>query len=277
MRFYKYTATRGVAILQNRELLVSKTSSFNDPFEFIPVVSGYEVERDIQIRLNNSKFLQQLMRNEIEQGRFRGTFQEFQVFLNRNLETYRQNMRRSLSQAVRNTAVKMQQLADAIVGVISLTTIENHPLMWAHYGESHKGILYEFDFSYLRDRQPVKVMYSAKRPTVNFEYLTQEDKIEKEMQRLMITKSPNWDYEEEYRLFFEPQECTEKECQDGLKRNFISIPGTTIRRIILGLRASDCLMNEMQKLVCSDDLKHIALEKTYIDEQEYKILSRPIE
>jgi hypothetical protein len=107
--------------------------------------------------------------------------------------------------------------------------------------------------------------------------LTQEDIIEKEMQRLIITKSQIWDYEEEYRLFFEPQKCTEKECQDGLKRNYISIPGTAIRRIILGLRASDSLMNEVQKLLCSDDLKHITLEKTYIDEQEYKILSRPIE
>jgi len=273
MTFYKFTDTRGLDILKNRELLNSKPSSFNDPFEFVPVVSGYDVEKDIEVRLSNPIFLQSLMRNEIQQGRFKGSLAEFPGFLQRNLESYKMNMRRSLSQAIVNTAARMQELADRITGLVSLTIIPNHPLMWAHYGESHRGLMYEFDFAFLRDRRPVRVMYSEKRPTSDFQYSVQESIIEKEMQRLMITKSSAWTYEEEYRLFFEPGECRQKKCQGGIERNFFPIPGGAIRRVVIGLRASAGLLGEVKNLLRSEDLEHVVLEKAYIDDEEYKILT----
>jgi len=46
MKLYKYTTEKGIGIIRDLEIVVTQPNQFNDPFEFYPVITGYDVERD---------------------------------------------------------------------------------------------------------------------------------------------------------------------------------------------------------------------------------------
>lgn len=52
----------------------------------------------------------------------------------------------SVDYAVKNSMGEIESDINEL-GVISLTESYNNTLMWAHYGDEHKGVVVEFDFS----------------------------------------------------------------------------------------------------------------------------------
>lgn len=97
-------------------------------------------------------------------------------------------------------------------GVFCTSTNRNSLLMWSHYADHHRGVVFEFIPDELRDSALLiskSVKYTRERPLI---YRTPEDLIRnaimmpllesvKQMRESLIyTKSVEWQYEEEYRL-----------------------------------------------------------------------------
>ncbi|MEQ3636518.1 MAG: DUF2971 domain-containing protein [Thalassolituus sp.] len=110
------------------------------------------------------------------------------------------------------------------VAILSLTTSDENPLMWAHYGDEHRGFCIGYDVSCpffssdycLIPASKGKVMYKDEKPVSDspefnpglYDTFLQAvgleenvtSKTEEIARKLYLTKSEDWEYEDEYRV-----------------------------------------------------------------------------
>jgi hypothetical protein len=174
MRAYKYSAwgmTKGNYIRQNvleSVIFFASPESFNDPFDFNPV---------------------------------------------RTLPDVRCESRRHRPSSGDGDAIACQvrNLMRQDLGVCCFTTNPRTPAMWAHYADSHSGICLAYDFPDgadvvtfppgVRQVAPLllhKVVYNTERPVAQF--FSDSGIAADNLYRSVLTKSPDWDYEDELRL-----------------------------------------------------------------------------
>ncbi|MBY2984863.1 DUF2971 domain-containing protein [Rhizobium leguminosarum] len=117
-------------------------------------------------------------------------------------------------------------------GILCMSEAWESPLMWAHYGDSHKGMALGFD---VPDEAFYKVDYVKERPTLasmglnNLDEITAED-----IKRLTRMKASGWDYEKEYRSY---QRLKDGVPINGQTHYFISMnPNLRLREVIVGSR-----------------------------------------
>ncbi len=95
--------------------------------------------------------------------------------------------------------------------------------MWAHYSDKHKGLCLEFDGSancnFFGEALPVK--YEDFTPVPLGDAM-------KSMERVILTKSKHWTYEQEYRIF-----------QPEMARQKVAYPAELLTGVIFG-----CMMGE---------------------------------
>jgi hypothetical protein len=90
---------------------------------------------------------------------------------------------------------KIEKARDAY-RVASLTADPTNFLMWSHYASGHKGIVIEVDVD---EREELyKVVYSPFSSVFTNKLRTKED-----MRHLFNGKTPEWEYEQEYRVITE--------------------------------------------------------------------------
>lgn len=127
---------------------------------------------------------------------------------------------------------RMRKQISETKGVICMSANWSSPLMWAHYADSHKGMVLGFD---VPAGTFTKVEYVLDRPTLASMGLSKFGAItEPQMSRLITMKAKGWEYEHEYRAF--------THLRDGVDINgqvhfFFPIgPGMTLREVIVGSR-----------------------------------------
>ena len=116
-------------------------------------------------------------------------------------------------------------------------------LMWAHYGDSHKGCCFEFDFSdegVLQHHQfyPVSVVYTDCLLT---ERNKRTDASEDLPLYLAIYKSKVWEYEQEVRLVLEADSLDHESFKDvdpSSKKIDVNFQPRFITKVVFGARTS---------------------------------------
>jgi len=79
--------------------------------------------------------------------------------------------------------------------VYCLTPYRDRPLMWSHYSDKHRGICLEFDAAQALIGGAFQVRYSDALPVLDVLSLSPEVVFQ-----IFVTKSPDWRYENEYRI-----------------------------------------------------------------------------
>lgn len=131
-------------------------------------------------------------------------------------------------------------------GVLCLARLPLNPLMWAHYADQHRGICFEFDTTVAPARNPLleahRVDYQWDYPTLKFFEADDEERV----RALCLTKSKDWEYEQEWRYVLL------RRAGEASRR--IAYPPETLTGILLGHRISD----EHRDNVCEwvDQLSH---------------------
>ena len=128
--------------------------------------------------------------------------------------------------------------------MLSLTKKRNNLLMWSHYAAAHRGFVIGFDSndSFFHKEKPrtitpiSEVKYSNKRPVLPaFEECAPENVHE----IVFLTKSEHWSYEEELRMFAQPQAADAvRKAADGLDIYLFNFPPECLREIIFGCQMS---------------------------------------
>ena len=178
LRLYKYYrySKRLLEILATKSLWLSKPSQFNDPFDgkfyIPPSTSERETEEDIKALLERVPKYRDTKLTESEKANWQG-----------NDEMIAKKIKRQLSG----------------VGIFSMSGTWESILMWSHYADGHRGVCLEFEV----DRAAPEgvhlqaVTYTSAYP----EFSTRDFPTDTEkFMAAFLTKSPEWEYEREWRL-----------------------------------------------------------------------------
>lgn len=263
---YKYLSPTRIDVLQNLKIRFTQPCELNDPFE-----SALLVQTDAY-----PDWEEQMLR-EAEQ--LVPETEEDRVML----EGLKDELRERAKQMMTPQAVG-RELADRInraQGVLSLSRTNDSLLMWAHYGDSHKGYVLGLDDSHpwfyeangLREStKPHNVVYTSRRTPIK---AGSEDFYE----RLLCYKSLEWAYEQEVRIF-----RTFGATQDRFNQNklddvhLFDIPKECIKEIFIGANAisNSDFVNKIFHEVWRSQLD-AKIYVAYVDDEKYALNFRPIE
>lgn len=109
----------------------------------------------------------------------------------------------------------MSESADRM-GIYSLTDSVVHPLMWSHYGCSHRGIALQFRLPYIDPIAAHPIRYQDDYPRVTLK----PDGIDV---HYLLTKGRAWGYEREWRIV-----------ESNRARQWLEIPPNALEGIVLG-------------------------------------------
>ncbi|MGF6549430.1 DUF2971 domain-containing protein [Paraburkholderia youngii] len=178
---YKYVSVhsgdlidRALAILEGR-LYFASPLRFNDPFEMSATFANPN-EEAVRKRAAESHPLFDVLRRKDQQAIVNGALR-----------------------AIRGQARRL--MTDDLLGRLGVLCLgEDHKnlLMWSHYADSHRGLCIGFRRNASPFNLSRKVLYSSVRPVIPFdvEGVADDDSIEK----ALLTKSPEWSYEKEWRI-----------------------------------------------------------------------------
>lgn len=167
---YKYrTVDSAEKLIKNHSIYFSSSKEFNDPFE-----SAFNTLEEYTPKQYYDSFIYAGMKPEIAE-----------------------ELTNQVTCGVIDGKTIIKQLTEDVIssmGYYCMTTKPNNLLMWAHYADSHRGVCLKFDI--LKDLEsflvPVPVDYNPQ--YINFDLLTGE------LLSVIRRKSPDWKYEDEYRI-----------------------------------------------------------------------------
>lgn len=209
---FKYRALSGEFGLANAEDIILRNrmfwqspTAFNDPFDCAPrTVFG--------ITAADRKRWYAEAAKKYEPGWDRANRRSFVRKLGSSFShKWEQMVTESFSNSMRTSAVTCFTLRD------------RHPLMWAHYGDAHSGICLEFQEDAENSFIALRVEYASERSVLDLTRFSTHPT--ESFNHAVLTKSKEWSYEEEYRMF-------EFERSAG----FRSFPAHCLRSVTLGSR-----------------------------------------
>lgn len=224
-RLFKYVDVTGAkAILKDGTLLFSSPLYLNDPFDVsIQTLFGYDAF-DLEAHLD--EFVSLAISDELPQENGSDSSKKFiavHAALSRATPEYKANLRKGLSaaniwneerlRADGEVLLRQIQFEFATSGIFCASKRFDNYLLWAHYAESHSGAVLEFTPNLTKDSMLIlaeDVEYSDVRPHL---YYSHRDFLMKSMfrqtsdvlaeytKKITKTKSIEWAYEEEIRLY----------------------------------------------------------------------------
>ena len=271
MGLFKYCSESGLLVLKNLELKTTPPNEFNDPFEFSPVVRTKDpkayAEQEAKKVVADPKFFN-ANRSAFLNCR---NFREFQAFA-------RANMGKIISTMVAETPKLDTQLEVLATlsqkfGVICFSADSLHPLMWAHYASSHRGLVLEFDEAdpIFHHESFLKVDYNAART----EYDPGGPSDRKAVELFAKRKSLHWQYEQEHRLIVDLA-LARKQVIGTQVIYLFQIEPKLLKSVTVGLRATNAIRNEVLSLAGKAPLEHLEVFQVETDKNEFRLHRRKI-
>lgn len=249
---------------------------FNDPFDMLPCIepvtdSDRQHSLDTVCRMHYRRFV-------LSPRGMGAPPPSFDEFRNKWLEQNQPNLN-TLKGDYKKRALKEFQKDHEDVGVLSLTANDESLLMWAHYAQSHEGMLIEFRPSKMftePEKFLVRVEYSSNRPSVNIGVSGQQDDFSKKTAPYRV-KSCEWQYEAEWRAFALLSTCDKRVVSDENEViQLFRLSPYAIQRIVLGRRISKPDQEMLLRAVKSNrELRHVRIEHAEIDEKEFRLKYMP--
>lgn len=209
-RLYKFTRfdlNRLADLLVRKRLYFARPAEFNDPWEARPWIQVDQmIERERWVNLL------------IQQG-----YSE--------RDAHEKVAEKTAQEVFEIITGAMDQFFDKAL-VCSLTTQKEHPLLWSHYADSHRGLCLGFDATTSPFRLALKVHYQDQYPTRHHPMI---DPIQcgSEDRSILATKSKVWSYEDEYRVVDHPL----SEIRVGeFDEQYAILPDDALTDVYLGVR-----------------------------------------
>lgn len=137
--------------------------------------------------------------------------------------------------------------------VFCLTTKPTSLLMWAHYGNKHKGLCLEFDATAEKIWRARRVVYADKLPLANADLILNPEAL---LEASLLTKSTEWSYEEEYRILARDG-TIDPTFSLATEGDFLKLPKGAITAVIAGSRANiDAVRDIVRKVSPGLPVKH---------------------
>lgn len=240
-RLFKYVSSERIDILENLSIRFTQPSNFNDPFETRLSVDGHTSKKldDAQEIVNRKMY-----RRLVLSGR-KIPYDEFRNIQNAHNKPAMEKLKNDSQYRKEKAIARAFEKWDSTIGILSLSASEKNLLMWAHYADSHRGMLIEFHpkHSFFNAPNPsdgefnfgmlTKVIYSQNRPKDNVETTSSL-----EILPMIKTKSDEWVKEQEWRIY-QLLENRDKQISAGNEAvNLFKLPPDCIKRVVVGYNMS---------------------------------------
>jgi hypothetical protein len=190
---YRKPTLRNFEMLSRNEIYFSAATAFNDPFDC-----------SIELIIDDSKSGQEIIEHSVK--RYEKYFGISEAVTREKLEPFG----RANSQQLKEICESIRKIDMSGIksgfGILSLSEIDNHPLMWAHYADGHKGFCIEYQRTPENDFQHCQpIRYSETYPKVDL-FNTDFKEV---CDLALFTKSKHWKYEREWRRVINEPSVTE--------------------------------------------------------------------
>jgi len=158
MDLYKYVVPDRIDVLTAGRIRFSQAIALNDPFELRPFFETLVPERQVLEGLSGHFDLEPHLANAYaiapREARARISYDDFRQLAYASLltpdgqEAFVQTIAATLAvfrDVAPNLRDKMYETLSTRVGILSLSKVPDHPLMWAHYAAEHRGMVFVFD------------------------------------------------------------------------------------------------------------------------------------
>jgi hypothetical protein len=276
MPLFKYLHPDRIDILIGRSICFSSPAALNDPFELKPhlaaLASPEHMESEIALRVP------EVVREEFEklpsEVRSLLSAEALQELLIRQLPQMKQNIQGITEIFTSKLQDVMARKFEELVGILCLTESADNLLMWAHYADSHRGFVIEFDeYNPFFDRRISpddelrhlrKVSYNTKRPSLTL--------AEVEDFSPFLTKGSDWQYEAEWRMMM-PLDAASKIVKNRQYAvHLYEFPAGAITSVILGCRMDAQKKEEIKQVLAdSPHFEHVRCGEAEIDKKHYRV------
>ncbi len=281
MTLFKYIRPERIDVIENLEIRFTQPDALNDPFELHPHFESIIAEADVLANLPETPvdlrpmvaqayaMLSEAQRDMLpldaamqaveafmatDEARD-ATAQGLQIFL-RSMRDGAAPIRESIYRAFNDN-----------VGTLSLSEIPDNELMWAHYADSHTGLVLCFDeqhgfFSRRRSENDEfyfvrRVVYSD-RPAVSMATLNGD--------ALLVTKGTKWADEREWRMLVPLKDAPRSLPIGGDTVHLFAFPPDALKGIILGAHAAVAVETSLQNLLNDGPaLRHVHLSRAMLN------------
>lgn len=212
------------ALLRNQQLHCSSPANLNDPWDCRPF---------FDTSLDEPK------ERELTMQWFEKNQRDAQISDQQRLQALEMmnNDPAFLLELVTTLSKQVVGLAVERWGIYCVTPFPASTLMWSHYGDNHRGICLEFASDNNRlFAGAFKVVYRSEYPRWSVHSIAESGHIPE----ILVTKSRDWEYEQEYRVLARLKE-SHLDSQDGgmllAKNGFLSFPPEALISVITGCEA----------------------------------------
>jgi hypothetical protein len=281
MTLFKYIRPERIEVVENLEIRFTQPDALNDPFELQPHFESIVAEADVlanfpQTPVDLRPMVAQAyaMLSEAQRAMLPidTAMQAIEAFM--ETDDAREATAQGLEIFLRSMRDGAAPIREAIyrafndnVGILSLSEIPDNELMWAHYANSHTGLVLCFDeqhgfFSRRRSEHDEfyfvrRVVYSD-RPAVSMASLDGD--------ALLVTKGTKWAYEREWRMLVPLKGATRSLSIDEDTVHLFAFPPDALQGIILGAQASIAIETSLQNLFnARPALHHVRLSRAMLD------------
>lgn len=298
MRLYKYVAPDRVDILANRLIRFTQVTDFNDPFEVVPHVTAFlPVDHAdaylAQFETDAQHMLEEAVERHLRAAGLSPALKDLALrhsgLTGSRVVTLMKSLLPNVVDHMTPTfGREFQQRFGERFGVLTLSEIPTSLLMWAHYGDCHRGFVIEFDdsstfFSPRAARGAIgrlaKVVYAAQRPAI-IAYdpsLPVEEYAERLIRDALLTKGLDWEYEQEWRMVLpldDPQGFPHTMSE---RLHLFSLPSMAITAVVLGARAADATVRGIRALLSGcRDFTHVELRQARTSDTKYAVAIEPV-
>lgn len=300
MIVYKYLRPeRFIDVLERQLIRFTQPALFNDPFELRPLMR--DVDKDVDpIALftkiwdaNTRAVLKTIPTTIPEAWRdlsftphtgSQATEPVLEAMYKRSLKQYLQSWPKESKLASVSLVEEYHKTTNSTYGVLSLSARWNQPLMWAHYTNNHEGFVVGYDSEHdiftkeslsNSDGPPQtirKVQYLKHRPRIRVNDLISG--------ATLFHKSPDWKYEEEYRLVRKLSDATmiiNNTPQQLFAIHLFDIPADSVREVILGVRMDSVTLNRIVRfLQRTPRYRHVKIYKISLNKRDYSYYRQPL-
>ena len=250
--FYKYRSMQTETeiehvrqIVLDNQLYFSSPASFNDPFDFFPVISldaQLNLQREFLIKISRTQqpFLTEVYREALVNEELKKIYAS--PFSVKDLELELQT--------------EFRKDLEENVAIFCVSEVADDLLMWAHYADSHFGICLEFKSNISLMTEARQIQYSQIREPI--------DVVAMEMgtapNNALLIKSEHWGYEKEWRIVIpKPAPCR------------VAIPIESLTGIVIGALARPKTV-ELVKEWNNQRAMPLTLRKARTSNEEFKLI-----
>lgn len=274
---YKYTLARhAISTLRNLELKVTPPAELNDPFECAPAVAGELTRANAVAALKDKSWLRRQYENNL---RGRISFREVRKWAREDRDQMIDELMESAATVAQTWRDAHEKVARRELAILSLSRRDDGILLWSHYGDSHRGVALGLcSHCWAEDGSKLlPVIYTPERVHYDLGEIgfLQHPGSQETVIRILSIKSPEWEYEKEYRAVFPLNRTSRKVADDGTALYFKSVIETYFREVVIGARCNRADELALLDILREPRFSHVRVRRASLDPQKFRVIVDP--